>query len=233
MIKKYFDYLYKSSDLLNRSNVEKSLEMLEKKGVLLDVGCWNGEHTLRWASAVSAKQILGIETVPKAAALAGKKGIKVYIKDVNTGRWPIKNESVDYVVSTLVVEHLSNLDHFISESYRVLKKGGYTIVSTNNLSSWHNVVSIILGWSPFDISNSSEKQWSVGNPLALHVKEDLPLGKSYTHKCIYNPRWLKEWYELYGFKQTRVLGAGYYPLPPFLGNIDKVHCAFITLTFKK
>lgn len=233
MIRKYFEYIYKSAEKDKEQNLKKSLSGISPVNTFLDVGCWDGKKTKIWARAIKAKNILGIEVVKDAAKFARNKKIKVFVTDVDKGKWPIKNNSVDCVFSNLVIEHLSDVDNFISESYRVLKKGGYTIVSTNNLSSWHNIVSLMFGWAPFDLTNSSPKIWSIGNPLILHKNENSLYGKAYTHKCVYTTRWLKDWYELYGFTLSSVYGSGYYPLPSFIGNIDKTHCAFITLTFKK
>ena len=201
-------------------------------GIFLDVGCWDGRKTLWWAKAAKTKKILGIEINAQAAKRAQKKGVNVFTIDIDKEMWPIKNNSVDCVFSNLTIEHLSNIDLFISESSRVLKKGGYTIVATNNLASWHNIVSLIFGWAPFDLTNSSSKLRLIGNPLALKNTGSL-FSASWCHKCIYTPRWLKEWYELYGFKFVSAHGSGYYPLPAFVGNIDKTHAAFITLVFKK
>lgn len=233
MLSKYFEYLYKKAEKHKEENLKIVLSKIPRGGILLDIGCWDGKKTLMWAKAAKAKKVLGIEAVKSAANLAKKKKIKVYTRDVELGKWPIKSGSVDCVFSNLVIEHLSDVDHFISESYRVLKKGGCTIVSTNNLSSWHNIVSLIFGWAPFDLTNSSPKIWSMGNPFVLHKSQSSLFGKTYTHKCIYTTRWLTEWYELYGFEVFRRYGSGYYPLPAFIGNIDKTHCAFITLIFKK
>ena len=225
--------MYKSAEAHGENMVEKALRSCKRGGTLLDVGCWDGANTLRWSSAFGAKKTLGIEVVSAAAKKASNNGIKVYVADIDNDKWPIKSGSVDCVISNLVIEHMSNVDHFISETYRVLKSGGYSVVGTNNLSSWHNIASLFLGWTPFDLTNTTSKQWSIGNPLALHLWEKRTRGDTYMHKCVYSTRWLKEWYELYGFSFVSVYGSGYYPFPSFIGDIDKLHASLITLTFKK
>lgn len=233
MFKKYLEGLYQEAEAHKKENIKKALKEVRRGGILLDVGCWDGEYTMDWVDAMSADKVFGIEVLPEAIKLAKSKKIRVFKTDLNTEKWPLKNGSVDCVVSNLVIEHLSNVDHFISESYRVLKAGGSSIVSTNNLSSWHNILSLFFGWAPLDLTNSSKKTWSIGNPLALHNKEESYYDDTFTHKCVYTARWLEEWYGLYGFELSSVYGAGYYPLPAFIGNIDKIHSAFITLRFKK
>lgn len=232
-IKKYLEKIYREAAYKSRDNITICLSDVKTGGSLLDVGCWDGSTSKIWAHAISSEKLYGIEIVKKAAIKARKKGITVFEVDIDKNRWPFASNSFDCVVSNLVIEHLSEVDHFISESYRVLKKGGITIVSTNNLSSWHNIASLLFGWTPFDLTNTSPKRWSIGNPLAIHGKEKMIFGASYSHKCVYTAKWLQEWYEIYKFKRLKNLGAGYYPLPPFFGSLDKRHCALITLSFVK
>ena len=233
MLKKYLNDLYIKTAFVSRDNITEALSEVNKNGYLLDVGCWDGEVTQEWADAVSTEKVYGIELVKKAALKAKKKGIKVAATDIDKSTWPYPGNKFDYVISNLVIEHLADVDHFILESYRVLKKGGITIVSTNNLASWHNIICLFMGWAPFDLTNTSFKRWSIGNPMAIHSNEASKFGKTFTHKCIYTERWLKEWYGLYKFKHIKTYGAGYYPLSPVLGKVDKLHCALITMLFKK
>jgi ubiquinone/menaquinone biosynthesis C-methylase UbiE len=223
---------YKSTEKAKEHELKKVLSKLPKDGVFLDVGCWDGTKTNWWAKALKPKKVIGIEIIPNAVKVAKKKGIEAYVCNIED-KWPIKNNSTDVVLSNLVIEHLNDVDQFISESYRVLKKGGYTIVCTNNLSSWHNIISLLFGWAPFDLTNSSSKRWSIGNPLVVHKNKKSIYGKTFTHKCVYTARWLKEWYELFGFKFFNLKTAGYYPFPSFLGKLDKRHAAYIILVFKK
>lgn len=82
----------------------------------------------------------------------------------------LENESIDVVFSNQVIEHLYETDKFISEIYRILKPGGYAVISTENLSSWHNIFALILGWQPFSLSNISSLRSSIGNPFGLAKK---------------------------------------------------------------
>jgi len=224
--------MYKEAEYFKENNIRDVLSKLPPGGVFLDVGCWDGRKTLWWAKAARTKKIFGLEVVKYAAERAKRKKIRGHVADIDVEKWPFKNNSVDCVFSNLLIEHISNVDHFISETNRVLKKGGYTIVSTNNLSSWHNIVCLLFGWVPFDLTNSSTTLKLIGNPFTVQKKDSF-FGKSWCHKCVYTSTWLKKWYELYGFALVDERGSGYYPLPAFIGNIDKTHAAFIVLAFKK
>lgn len=227
-MKRYLNSMYSDAERINIENVIAALKRSGPHKTLLDVGCWDGENTLKWAAAATAEKIYGIETIAKARIIAEKNHIKTFGIRADVDKWPIRSHSLDCIVSNQVVEHLTNMDHFFSESFRVLKKGGYLISSTNNLSSWHNIFSLVLGWTPFDFTNCSSKGLGIGNPLAIHQGEKTYRGSSWTHKCIYTTKWLEEWGALYGFKAIDVLGAGYYPFPGYLGRYEKKHCAFIT-----
>lgn len=52
--------------------------------------------------------------------------------DFDSGAFPVANNSVDILFSLAVIEHINNIDHFMSECYRVLKPGGIIYVSTPN-----------------------------------------------------------------------------------------------------
>lgn len=233
MIKQYLAEMYTRALLANDNNVLKALKITGPHKIILDIGCWDGEKTLQMAKHAKAKKILGMELVGSAVKEARKKGIEVFEKQADKDKWPYKDGSIDCVVSNQVVEHLTDLDHYFSEAYRVLKQGGILITSTNNLSSWHNIIALLFGWAPFDLTNSSKFVGGIGNPLAVHRGEVDERGGSWTHKCIYTAKWLNEWQKVYGFNPVKVLGAGYYPFPAYIGRFLSLHCAFITLINKK
>lgn len=232
MFKNYLTHIYKTAERAKELELQHALEKVSKNGTLLDVGCWDGRKTKWWAKAYNAKHTIGIDSIKSACIKAQMRGIKTVVCDLNN-KWPIKSQSIDCVVSNLVIEHIVDVDNFISESNRVLKHGGYVVVSTNNLSSWHNIFSLFFGWAPFDLTNSSYKLWSIGNPLVVHKNVKSIYGSTFLHKCVYTIRWLKEWFDLYGLKMISSNGAGYYPFPSWIGKLDKTHAALIIMTFKK
>lgn len=71
----------------------------------------------------------------------------------------------DLVHANQVIEHLYETDLFIKEIYRILKKGGYAIISTPNLAGLHNIVSLILGKQPFPAHVSNEIVLGTPSPI--------------------------------------------------------------------
>ena len=231
-MKKIFANMYGDARHLNDDLILKTLHDLGPFDSLLDVGCWNGELTEKYAKAANAKRVLGIEVVDKKAGEARKKGVICHSCQADRDVWPYENESIDCVVSNQVIEHLSDVDHFFKEASRVLRKNGVLITSTNNLASWHNIGALFFGWAPFDLTNSTKISAGIGNPLSVHRGENIEHA-SWTHKCIYTPRWLFEWQNLYGLKKVSHHGAGFYPLPARIGNIFKNHAAFMVIATRK
>lgn len=234
IIKKYLSRLYKETEDFKDENTILAVKDHGPFETLLDVGCWKGDKTILYSEAGEAKNILGIEPIKSAAKSANEKGIKTYHVFADSEKWPIDDESVDVVVSSEVIEHLVNVDFYFQEAHRVLKKGGIMINTTNNLASFHNIFSLLLGFAPFDLTNSSRKVWSIGNPFSLHNKQPLSeRGETWLHKCVYTPKWLSQWQELHGFKTIKIYGAGFYPFHKKLGSVFINHCAFFTLVGKK
>lgn len=233
MLRRYMSSLYDSAMALNDANVCAGLSRFGPFKTLLDVGCWDGEKTVQYGRAAGAQTIFGIEVVIDQMRSAIAKGVRTSNVRADRDSWPFEPRALDCVVSNQVIEHLSDVDHFLAEAERVLRPGGILVTSTNNLSSWHNIGSLALGWAPFDLTNSSRKANGIGNPLALHKGEQLSQGESWCHKCIYTERWLNDWFRIYGLERVHSYGAGYYPLPTSFGRVLKRHAAFITIVSRK
>lgn len=231
-MKKLLTNMYEKARLLNNDFVSLAIKENEPLDSILDVGCWDGELTMGYVKICHVKNIYGIEIVKEMSDKAEEKGIKCFSLKADVDVWPMQDNSIDCVISNQVIEHLSNPDHFFSEAARVLKGEGILITSTNNLGSWHNIFSLFFGWAPFDLTNSSTKVSGIGNPLANHKMEKCTEA-TWTHRCVYTPKWLFEWQDLYGLKKIKLYGAGFYPLSPRLGNLFKNHSAFMILVTKK
>lgn len=225
----FLQNLYQSAVDLNHKNI---FELFKKNpdARLLDLGCDDGALSIRMAEAVGTKNIFGVEIVAESAAEARLKGITVKEFDINNS-FDLEDNFFDCVHANQVIEHLHNSDTFLKEIYRILKPGGYAIISTENASSWCNIFASMLGWQIFSLTNFSNIKQGIGNPLSLHKGKE-GLG-SWNHVRIYNYRGLKEYFEAVGFVVEEIRGAGYFPLPAFLGNVDTVHSHFITFRIKK
>ena len=156
---------------------------------LLDVGCWDGVSTARYAEALGCAAS-GIEIHPESADRAVARGIDVARLDLERDPFPWDAGSMDVVVCNQVFEHLKNVWLPMSEIARVLRPGGTLLLSVPNLASLHNRVLLALGRQPTSIRT-----------LGPHVR-------GYTFGEI------RAFVALGGaFTIERTEGVGFYPLP--------------------
>jgi SAM-dependent methyltransferase len=221
--------MFVAAHAVNVANIERLLEPADKELSLVDLGANDGSLTAHLAQVVRATEVHGVEIVPEQAEKATARGIGIAAADLNEPL-PYADETFDVVCSNQVIEHLVNTDGFVAEAFRILKRGGYAVISTENLSSWHNIGALILGWQPFSLSNVSHS--SLGNPLSLHRGES-GRWKSWQHIRVFAYRGLHELFTLHGFSVEAILGAGYFPLPADYGRRDARHAMFLTVKARR
>ncbi len=99
-------------------------------GMLLDVGCGKGD-LLPFVRA-HCDRYVGCDVVQYPEFPTDTEFRKV---DLDTGRIPLDDGSVDIVVAAETIEHLENPRAFMRELTRLLRPGGLLVVTTpNNLS---------------------------------------------------------------------------------------------------
>lgn len=73
--------------------------------------------------------------------------------DFNTYTLPFPNDSLDMVICEQVIEHLHNTTWFLYELWRILKKGGHLLLSTENLCSVPNLLAMVFQRAPFSLQS--------------------------------------------------------------------------------
>ena len=103
---------------------------------VLDVGCGMGEFIDRLSE--TGANVVGVDGSDRCVQytkshLASKHIYRVCDQiDLERSPLPYDDFTFDVVVSLEVIEHLENTEFYLSELYRVLKFGGYVIISTPN-----------------------------------------------------------------------------------------------------
>jgi len=172
-----------------------SLRAGDEAPALLDVGCWNGAQTMKYAAVLGAKEVHGVEIFDEPISQARLKGIQVSKINLEADQFPFDDNRFDIVICNQVFEHLKQIFLPIDEIWRILKPGGSFILSVPNLASFHNRVMLLFGVQPSSI-----------RVFGPHVRG-------------YTLRALKEFVTTNeNFKLEKVAGVGFYPLSPEAGG---------------
>jgi ubiquinone/menaquinone biosynthesis C-methylase UbiE len=106
---------------------------------ILDVGCGNGDFS-NYLSLNYKVDIIGVDFSNESIRIANEK--KQHFS-TNTASFAVadaenlqySNEEFDIVISCECLEHVPDPQKMINELYRVVKKGGYVILTTENYSN--------------------------------------------------------------------------------------------------
>ncbi len=212
--------------------VLKKLASKYQAETMIDLGCWDGVFSKEIAKLVGAKKLYGVDHEASILKRFARNFDRTWAGDLNE-KLEVKSHSVDLVMANQVVEHLAKTDLFIKEIHRVLKPGGILLLSTPNLSSWHNIGALMLGYQPFSSQVSDEK--FIGNPL--HPEYQLKINEPQAHLRVFTHYSLSDLCKLHGLEPEITQGAGYYPLAGASANlmarVDKRHSAYIVMSARK
>jgi SAM-dependent methyltransferase len=117
---------------------------------ILDVGCGAGNmihHLARYG------RVRGIEVDARPVKIAQARGYDVRHGDA-TQAIPFPDASFDLVTALDVIEHVEADENILREAYRVLKPGGYLLITTPAFQ-WL--------WSHNDVLNAHKRRYSAGD----------------------------------------------------------------------
>ena len=107
--------------------VAAMLASCDAHGMVADVGCGSGALWAALKDRFSA--CIGLDAVAYAGL---PTDIDFRTIDLDAGRLPLDDGSVDAAVAVEVIEHLENPRAFVRELARVVRPGGVVVVSTPN-----------------------------------------------------------------------------------------------------
>jgi SAM-dependent methyltransferase len=192
-----------------------------KKARFLDVGCGNGKFMKVISKIFPGYEVSGIDYSKNEVNEARKSGLDVVFGNIEKG---INKEDnyYDIVYAGEVIEHLYNSDYFLSEVNRILRPGGYLILTTPNLLAWFNRVLSVIGIQPLFLEPSTKSKLVGSGFLSRFKKESAPVG----HVRIFTLAALKDMLSMNGFKFLTIKGNVYEEGFPkallYLDNIFKI-----------
>lgn len=198
LTKKDFSRSRTSYDL---DDLRAALMPVRSSGVqrLLDIGCGFGGLSAFGKEFIGAREVHGVDIDERVVEEAMVKGVKVQLVDAGNGRLPYPDEHFDFVMTLGMMDYLPSFDGMIREINRVTPRGGRVLVSLPNLGSWHNRITLLLGYQPRDVEVSNEVlagamgRYAGGQP-AGHIH--IPTVKAFAALM-----------EHHGFKQLRLTGG--------------------------
>lgn len=217
----HYSYWNKNRNKFILDREKKSLEfisqIIRKDDKLLDAGCGNGKFLDLLGLKIKEADLHGVDFSKSEVNEAKKKGLKV-IQGNFEEKINFNSGFFDIVNASEVIEHLYNPDKFLEEINRVLKKGGYLIMSTPNLCAWFNRILVPLGVQPLFVESSTKSKLIGAGFLRKFKKESTPVG----HVRIFNFQAIKDLLKENGFELVKVKGAIFDEgLPKKLWVIDR------------
>jgi methionine biosynthesis protein MetW len=120
---------------------------------VLDLGCGDGE-LLAWLAAQKEVSGYGVEIDVNGVVGCVANGVNVIQSDMESGLSTFEDHSFDYVVLSLTIQAMHNIEGILQEMVRVGKTG---IVTFPNFGFWENRWQILMGRMP--VSETIPFEW--------------------------------------------------------------------------
>jgi SAM-dependent methyltransferase len=169
-------------------DVDRCLHEIHAHGVpeggLIDLGCSFGTLGSYVASSLGIDDVSGVDVLEKRLARAASIGVRTLRADLTTDLpLPLETGRASIVTSFGAIEHLLWFDDVLIEAHRLLRPGGWLLISMPNLGSYVNRLALLAGYQPRDVEiarsgtpgilptyRSEKSQRPVGHPHAATLR---------------------------------------------------------------
>lgn len=111
-----------------------------------------------------------------------------------------ERNTFDIIISTDLIEHLTDPDSFVDGCKYCLKPGGKILITTPNLSMFYNRIALLFGYTPYNYTPSTRHRVNV-----LFSNNKFPA----YHKSVFTINGLKELLKINGFEIISSDGFSY------------------------
>jgi len=132
---------------LTRARRLRTLLARRPPGPVLDVGCWDGQFITH---VVSDQRVIGVDVSASALRRARASGLIPVRAQAEVGL-PFKSKTFATVVAAEIIEHVFDTEALVHELVRLVKPGGWLVITTPNLVALSGRAQFLLGRSPHNI----------------------------------------------------------------------------------
>jgi SAM-dependent methyltransferase len=191
------------------------------EGSILDLGCGDGLFLgeLDRIAGLSARswKLHGVDYSPAALAAASKRPYSFEQCNLED-KIPYPDDSFDIVTAGEVIEHMYDPDRLLREAHRVLRPGGWLLVTTPNLQAWYNRALFVAGIQPLFYETSTKSTRIGAGAIARFKRGSVPAG----HVRVFNKRALVDLIVSEGFRPVMARGAVFEALPQAILRFDRL-----------
>lgn len=145
------------------------LEGLNPRERIADIGSFTGRLALEYKRA-GVRRIECFDASASALDRARARGFDAHLWRAGEEPCPAAAATFDVIVAADIIEHILNTDGFISELVRIVRRGGYLIVSTPNLAFWLSRIRLLVGKVPWSYPATSGTVWKDPMIDANHIR---------------------------------------------------------------
>ncbi|MHB9072546.1 MAG: class I SAM-dependent methyltransferase [Desulfobaccales bacterium] len=195
-----------SDNIIDIHDILDKLDALKDGIVFVDLGCGNGQATVKYLGNKKSARIFAIDIANKLCD-KNQNQISLIQADLDFAI-PLKDNSVDVIVCNQTIEHLKNLEKYFLELRRVLHPDGIAVISSVNLSSFHSIIMLCLTIYP-----------TILTPFRVYLGNMLYGQPGIGHNWGFNRAILKDIAKFFDFELIKIWGEGYYFVPRIVSRL--------------
>jgi SAM-dependent methyltransferase len=185
-----------------------------RPALIIDVGCGDGLAASVASAANPGHRFVGLDWSADAIRQARGRGLSLLRAGADGVSLPLASGVADVAILSETIEHLVDTDSALDEVWRVLRPGGWLLLSTPNLAAWYNRGLLALGVQP------------VFSEVSLRGVYGRPGSQVAGHLHMFTRRALTGLLTARGFTSLVVTGASYHDVPRILRPLDRAFCAW-------